>query len=103
MGATAQAMKNIIGTVEDIFAKDISCTWTPFIKFAERTAPAKQPDTLTLFEPACCLQSGICSRQEQRGTKHTVAPQRLTAIYKEFMFTKCFTFKACILSSRHRL
>lgn len=63
MGATAQAMENIIGTVEDIFAKDISCTWTPFIKFVERTAPAKQPDTLTLFEPACRVGS-VAGRSE---------------------------------------
>jgi len=97
-------MKNITGAMEDRFAKNIFCTWTPLIKFAERTAPAKKPDTLTLFEPACCLPSGICSDQERsQGTGHTVAPWGLTAIYGEFMFTKCFTFKARILSSRHRL
>lgn len=39
--------------MEDIYAKNISCTWTPSIKFAEGTAPAKKPDILTLFEPVC--------------------------------------------------
>lgn len=87
-------MENMIGAMDNIFAKIISYTCTPFIKFAERTAPAKKPDTLTLFEPACCSWSRICSRQEQRrGTGHIAAPQGLAPIYGEFMFQSVLLLK----------
>lgn len=87
-------MENSIGAMDDIFAKSISCTWTPFIKFAERTAPARKPDTLTLSEPACCLWSRICSEQEQRrGMGHTAAPQGLAPIYGAFMFQSVLLLK----------
>lgn len=87
-------MENVTGTMEDIVANNIFCTWTPFIKFAERPAPAKQPDTLTLSEPACSLLGWICGKQEcRRGTGHAVAPRGLAARDGEFMFPNVLLLK----------